>query len=74
MDYDARKDSLLSETESEKVEIYFSIKNLSASSVYLEVYIQETNKPKKRLLQTKPTMSHNGIFDFPESLVIDYFF
>lgn len=74
MDYDARKDSLLSETESEKVEIYFSIKNLSASSVYLEVYIQETNKPKKKLLMTKPTTSHRGIFDFAESLVIDYFF
>lgn len=35
MDYDARKDSLLSEQESEKVEIYFSIKNLNAYSAYL---------------------------------------
>ncbi len=35
MDYDARKDSLLSEQESEKVEIYFTAKNLNVPTAYL---------------------------------------
>jgi hypothetical protein len=35
MDYDARKDSLQSEQESEKVELYFSIRHLAAAQVFL---------------------------------------
>ena len=35
MDYDARKDSLLSEQESEKVEIYFSLRNFDGSLIHL---------------------------------------
>lgn len=74
MDYDARKDSLQSEQESEKVEIYFSIKSLNGAQVFLEVYMQETNKPKMKLLKTKPEAPYNGHYDFPESLTIEYFF
>jgi hypothetical protein len=70
MDYDARKDSLLSEQESEKVELYFSIKQLAASSAYLAVYLQETNRPRKKLMQTKPASSYMEGFDFPESLAL----
>ena len=40
MDYDERKDSLQSEQESEKVEIYVSCKNVEASIVQVEVYLQ----------------------------------
>jgi hypothetical protein len=65
MDYDARKDSLLSEQESEKVEIYFSIKNFNASQVYLQVYLQETNKPKQKLIRTKAEAPYNSHYDFP---------
>lgn len=54
MDYDARKDSLVSEQESEKVEIYFSIKSFEGGAVFLEVYLQETNKPRMKLIKTKP--------------------
>ena len=54
MDYDARKDSLLSEQESEKVELYFTITQCYHEAVFLEVFIQETNQPRKKLKQTKP--------------------
>lgn len=74
MDYDARKDSLLSEQQSEKVEIYFSIRNLSANSVYLEVYLQETNRPRKKIMQTKTEKPYNSVIDFPQSAVLEYFF
>jgi hypothetical protein len=70
MDYDARKDSLQSEQESEQVEIYFSIKHFSAPAVYLEVYLQETNKPKKKLQQTKPATPYHQVFEFPDPLTI----
>jgi hypothetical protein len=33
MDYDARKDSLQSEQESEKVEIYITAKKISANTI-----------------------------------------
>lgn len=74
MDADARKDSLLSEQDSEKVEIYFTIKSLNASSAHLEIYLQETNRPKKKLMQTKTASSYMQGFDFPESLTLDYVF
>jgi hypothetical protein len=74
MDYDARKDSLLSEQESEKVEIYLSTKNVNTSSLYLEVYMQETDKPRKKIFQTKPAQSYEQIIDFPDSLTVDYYF
>lgn len=74
MDYDARKDSLQSEQESEKVELYFSIRHLAAGQVFLEVFIQETNKPRMKLLRTKPQPAYNGHYDFPEPLTIEYFF
>ena len=74
MDYDARKDSLQSEQDSEKVEIYFSVKGYNGGQALLEVYIQETNKPKMKLLKTRPAVAYNGHYDFPESLIIDYYF
>lgn len=75
MDYDARKDSLLSEQESEKVELYFTITQCHADQAYLDIYIQETNQPRKKLKQTKPQPKREeALLDFPESLVIDYFF
>jgi hypothetical protein len=39
MDYDARKDSLQSEQDSEKVELYFSIRQLAAGQAFLEIYL-----------------------------------
>jgi len=33
-------DSLMSDQESEKVEIYFSIRGISSSKVFLDIYIQ----------------------------------
>lgn len=56
------------------MEIYFSIPQLDASSAYLCVYIQETNRPRKKLMQTKPAASYNHGFDFPESLTLEYMF
>jgi hypothetical protein len=74
MEYDARKDSLLSEQESEKVEIYFTIKRFNASAVSLEIYLQETDKPKKLLMKTKQQEANNQIYEFSQSLVVEYFF
>jgi hypothetical protein len=56
------------------VEIYFSITQLDASSTYLCVYIQETNHPRKKLMQTKPAACYQNAFDFPESLTLEYMF
>jgi 5-deoxy-D-glucuronate isomerase len=74
MDYDARKDSLLSEQESEKVEIYLSCRNVSASVVIVEVFLEEGNKPKKSVYYSKPTHTHHNKVDFANSLIIEYFF
>jgi hypothetical protein len=74
MDYDARKDSLLSEQESEKVEIYLSCRNVNASHLVCEVYLQEGNKPRKSVYGSKPTQTHHGKADFANSLIIEYFF
>ena len=74
MDYDARKDSLLSEQESEKVEIYLSCRNINASPLICEVHLQEGNKPRKSVYASKPTQTHHGKADFANSLVIEYFF
>lgn len=74
MDYDARKDSLLSEQESEKVEIYLSCRNVSASVVKLEVFLQEGNKARRSVYSSKPTHTHHSKADFADSLIIEYFF
>lgn len=74
MDYDARKDSLLSEQESEKVEIYLSCRNVNVSHLVCEVHLQEGNKPRKSVYGSKPTQTHHGKADFANSLVIEYFF
>jgi hypothetical protein len=74
MENEARMDSLMSDQESEKVEIYFTARRLPAEAVFLEVYLQETNQPRKKVLSTKPSSVHNQLWDFPESLVLDYYF
>lgn len=74
MDYDARKDSLLSEQESEKVEIYLSCRNVSASVLVVEVFLEEGNKPKRSVYYSKPTHTHHNKADFANSLIIEYFF
>lgn len=74
MDYDARKDSLLSEQESEKVEIYLSCRNVQASPLTCEIHLQEGNKPRKGVYSSKPTQTHHGRADFANSLIIEYFF
>lgn len=59
MDYDARKDSLQSEQESEKVEIYITAKKISAEIITAVVALQEANKPAKNIYTSKPTyVSH----------------
>jgi hypothetical protein len=67
-------DSLMSDQESEKVEIYFSIRGISSSKIFLDIYLQETDKPRKKLLQTKPVEVYNSNADFPQSLLVDYYF
>ena len=74
MDYDARKDSLLSEQESEKVEIYLSAKNIPASMVVAEVFLQEGNKPRKSVFYSKPTNVIHNKAEFANSIVLEYFF
>ncbi len=74
MENEARMDSLMSDQESEKVELYFKARRVPAEAVFLDIYLQETNKPRKKMLMTKPTYGNGQIWDFPESLIIDYFF
>ena len=74
MDYDARKDSLLSEQESEKVEVYVSCRNTSLSVVSVEAHLQEGNKPRKNIYHSKPTPVNNSRVDFANSIIIEYFF
>jgi hypothetical protein len=56
------------------VELYFTARRLPAESIFLDVYIQETNKPRKKLLTTRPQSSEGQVWQFPESLVIEYYF
>lgn len=70
MENDARLDSLMSDQESEKFEVYFKVRRLPVETVFLEVYLQETNKPRKKMLMTKPAHGHGQMWDFPESLVV----
>lgn len=74
MDYDARKETLFSQEESIKIEIYFSIRQLSHVMAYLQIYTQETNHPPLKLITTKPKAAYNAHYDFPESLILDYVF
>lgn len=74
MDYDARKDSLLSEQESEKVEVYVSCRNTALSVVAVEAHLQEGNKPRKNIYHSKPTPVNNARVDFANSIIIEYFF
>jgi hypothetical protein len=59
MDYNARKDSLQSEQESEHVEIYITAKKISADIVIAEVFLQEGEKQKKSIFISKPTHVNN---------------
>ena len=74
MDYDARKDSLLSEQESEKVEIYVACRKINVPVVAVEAHLQEANKPRKGIYHSKPTQNSNNRVDFANSIVIEYFF
>lgn len=70
MNNNARMDSLLSEQESEKVEIYLSIKSSGFASAIIHIYLQEPNKPKKKVQQSKTTQAYNQKIDFAEILTI----
>ena len=54
-----RKQSLTSEADFEQVEIYFSARKLADLDIvtvtdsYLVVYLQETNKQRRKMLKTK---------------------
>ena len=74
MDYDARKDSLLSEQESEKVEIYLACRKIDVPVVAVQAHLQEGNKPRKGIYHSKPTQNSNSRVDFANSIVIEYFF
>jgi hypothetical protein len=74
MDYDARKDSLLSEQESEKVEIYVSCRKMNVGVVVVEAHLQEANKPKRSVYHSKPTILNGQRADCANSLIIEYFF
>lgn len=74
MDYDARKDSLLSEQESEKVEIYISARNINVPVLVVETHLQEGNKPRKNIYHSKPTQINGQRTDFADSMIIEYFF
>jgi hypothetical protein len=56
------------------VEIYLSAKNISASMVIAEVFLQEGNKPRKSVFYSKPTHVNHGRVEFANSIVIEYFF
>ena len=70
MDYDARKDSLLSEQESEKVEIYVTCRKMGVSVVVVEGHLQEANKPRRSIYHSKPTTVNAQRADFANSMVI----
>lgn len=78
MDID-RKDSLMSDNESEKIQIFFSARNLadldivSVTDSYLIVYKQQPNKPKTQMLKTKIYWNDLNP-DYAETLITDFYF
>ena len=74
MDYDARKDSLLSEQESEKVEIYVVCRKINVPVLIVEGHLQEGNKPRRSVYHSKPTSVSGQKAEFANSIIIEYFF
>lgn len=74
-----RNDSLLSEQESEKVEIFFCARDLadldllSVTDSFLVVYKQEPNGKKVKVLKTKIYWNDLNP-DYSETLLTDFYF
>ena len=69
----------MSDADSEQVQIYFSARKLADLDIvtvtdsFLVVYLQQLNKPKKKVLQTKVYWNDLNP-DYAETLVTQFFF
>ena len=77
--FEEKKESLMSDAESEQIELYFTARNLAdldlvtVTDSFLMVYLLEPNKPKRKMLQTKIYWNDLNP-DYSETLVTEFFF
>lgn len=77
--FEERKESLMSDADSEQIELYFSARNLAdldlvtVTDSFLVVYLIEPNKARKQVLKTKIYWNDLNP-DYAETVVTQFFF